>query len=166
MKLSEVKNKRAVIYVLVGLPGSGKSTWVQNNSHELGDFAYISTDKHLEDMAKEQNLTYNQSFNVNFKEADKRNKESLLNAIKHNKNIVWDQTNMGSAKRRKILNQIPNNYTKIAVVFSVDDEELHKRLETRHKETGKYISKNVIDEMKNRYEEPSYEEGFTEIRKV
>ncbi len=162
MKLENIKSP--TIYVLVGPPGSGKSTWIRSNCDS--SFVVISTDDELELIAKSMNSTYNEIHSTKYKQAEATAKSKFAKAIKDNKNIVWDQTNMGSKKRRGILSSVPGRYRKVAVVFNVEREELDKRLEKRRQETGKHIPKSVVDDMINRYEYPSTQEGFNEIIEV
>ena len=49
------------LYVLVGVPGSGKSTWVKNQKW-ANDCVVVSTDEFVEDYAKECGLTYSEVF--------------------------------------------------------------------------------------------------------
>ena len=47
-------------YQLVGVPGAGKSTWV-NSQEWAKDCAYISTDHHVERQAEFEGKTYNEA---------------------------------------------------------------------------------------------------------
>jgi predicted kinase len=47
------------VYVLVGMPGVGKSTWINKNYHHL---PVVSSDNFIELMARNQNKTYNEVF--------------------------------------------------------------------------------------------------------
>lgn len=155
------------IYVLVGLPGSGKSTWTRNFLASADKpFVVLSTDEIIERIAKETSSSYNQAVNDYYGTADKEMKQNSRNAFKDKISVIWDQTNVGVGKRRKILAQVPKNYRKIAVVFEVDDKELSNRLNRRAEETGKTISPKIVEQMKKDYSEPSKAEGFDEIIKV
>jgi predicted kinase len=163
--IENAPTQQPTIFVLVGLPGSGKSTWVESLRGRM-EFVYLSTDTHLEDYAKTNGVSYNDAFSQFIGEADGKMKAMARQAFSDNANIVWDQTNLSTKKRAKILNQTPKNYRKVAVVFKVDDDELSKRLDNRYKETGKFISKSIIDTMRTTFQEPSTQEGFHEIRYI
>jgi hypothetical protein len=49
------------VYVLVGVPGSGKSTWIKNQDWAQ-DCVVVSTDDFVEDYAKEVGSTYSEVF--------------------------------------------------------------------------------------------------------
>lgn len=166
MRLDEVKSKPE-IYVLVGLPGSGKSTWTKDFLAKSDkDFVVLSTDDIIEAIAKAKNSTYNQVIMSSRDEADKQMKRNASSALSARKNIIWDQTNLGANKRRKILSQVPKEYYKVAVVFEVDEQELQNRLNKREAETGKRISPKIVSDMREAYIEPSKSEGFDSILKV
>jgi len=153
-----------IAYILVGLPGSGKSTWIKNNVDS--SFSIISTDNIIEKIAKQQNKTYSEVFNDNIKYATQQMNHDLDLAIKQGKNIVWDQTNLSAKKRASILNRIPKNYKKICVLFDVPLPVLYDRLYKRGNETGKYIPNKVIGDMLKTYQEPDLSEGFDDIIKI
>lgn len=148
------------IYILVGIPGSGKSTWLKDQSW-LKDSIVISSDNHIEAYATSIGKTYNDVYRDYIKTAEKLVKRDIATAIISDKDVVIDQTNVTAKGRKKKLNLFKNHY-KIAVVFKILDDELYTRL---HSRPGKYISKRSIDKMKMMYEVPSLDEGFDEIWK-
>jgi predicted kinase len=164
MKISNVNDIQPEIYILVGLPGSGKSTWV-NSKIRNSPISYdiVSSDNIIEKIAKKQNKTYSEVFVDNASYANKQIWIDFKNAINSNHSIIWDQTNMSIKKRSDILRKVPENYKKIAVVFNLDDDELIKRLDARAKSEGKTIPSHIILNMKNQYQEPTKNEGFDDI---
>lgn len=146
-------------YVLVGIPGSGKSTWASNQDL-VKDFAYISTDGHVEDYAKSKNKTYSEVFDECIKQASVKMTEDVVKARKENKNIIWDQTSVSVTSRRKKFNILPG-YKMIAVVFETPKpKELARRLASR---PGKHIPDFVINSMINTCVIPTRDEGFDEV---
>ena len=147
------------LYVLVGVPGSGKSTWV-NNQEWAKDCAYISTDKHVEEYAKSVGKTYSEVFKDYMPTAVNLMAADVVDARDAGKDIIWDQTSTTLASRKRKFNMLPNYYA-IAVVFATPDrDELDVRLSGR---PGKHIPKKVIDSMIAGWDEPTEEEGFKEI---
>jgi predicted kinase len=149
---------------MVGTPGSGKDTWVDKFlSLDSGkDYTMVSTDAILERMALQNGMDYNEAFRLFMKDAEREFNETIDQLISENKNVVWNQTNMGLKKRKKILRRF-NSYIAVAVVITIDHNVLMDRLEQREKRTGKYISPSVITQMLDSYSEPSTEEGFESV---
>ena len=150
---------------MIGVPGSGKSTWIRQNLAG-SDYVVVSSDDIIDKIAAEQGINYSQAFDANIGFASGEMKRIFADAIKNNKNIVWDQTNVSKKKRRSILTQVPSNYYKIAVVFETDDKEVYRRLKDRAEKTGKNIPDHVIKSMYASWQAPSLDEGFDEIIKV
>lgn len=147
------------LYVLVGVPGSGKSTWVKNQKW-ADQCVVVSTDEFVEDYAKECGQTYSEVFDDYMPTAVKLMADKVVRAREAGKDIIWDQTSTSVATRAKKIRMLPDYY-KIAVVFNKpDDEELKRRLASR---PGKNVPWAVIDQMWGSWEDPTEEEGFNEI---
>ncbi len=160
MKLIEIEKPRRGI-MLIGLPGSGKSTWIRNflAKEDPSQWTIASTDDILEKWGKEKGLDYNQAFQkFDFKEVNAQMYRDIENAIKNGKNIIFDQTNMNKKSRRAKLQMLPKHYTREAVVFLIPYDQLKNRLKQREKETGKMIPAHVIDSMARSYEPPTRDE--------
>jgi predicted kinase len=147
------------LYVLVGVPGSGKSTWV--NSQEWSqDCAIISTDAYVEAYARSVAKTYSEVFEEFMPKAVDLMAKDVISAKAVDKDIIWDQTSTTKESRYKKFVMLPFYY-KIAVVFKTPAaEELDRRLKSR---PGKVIPQSVVENMINNFEEPSQAEGFDEI---
>lgn len=151
--------KKPKLYVLVGVPGSGKSTWI-NNQTWADDCVVASTDAYVESHAKVLGKTYNEVFAAYMPTAIKQMTARVLDARKQNKDIIWDQTSTTVGSRAKKLRMLPNYY-KIAVVLPTPDkEELQRRLGSR---AGKSIPPNVMQSMISGLTIPTEAEGFDEV---
>lgn len=151
--------------VLVGLPGSGKSTSIPE---DFDGFVY-STDNYIEQCAKMKNSLYNSVFQEFIEPATKAMNEQLEIAIRQKADIIWDQTNMSAKKRRGILSRFPKSYKKICIcriLPRTEDEwdELNSRIAQRARFTGKFIPPHIIEKMADSYVEPTLEEGFDEVK--
>jgi predicted kinase len=147
------------VYVLVGVPGSGKSTWVADQNWGK-DCVYVSTDEYVERFAKRLGKTYNDVFDTVMPRAVKLMARTVVRARNSNRDIIWDQTSTTVKSRLKKFNMLPDYYH-IAVVFKTpDNNELQKRLASR---PGKNIPRSVVDSMIKNFEMPTEEEGFKEI---
>ena len=146
-------------YQLIGVPGSGKSTWIKNQDWALG-LTIVNTDSFVEDYARTQGKTYSEVFKDYMPRAVELMAEQVVFAREHGHTIIWDQTSTTVASRAKKFRMLPD-YEHIAVVFRTPDrDELDVRLSGR---PGKHIPKNVVDSMIEGWEEPTVEEGFKEI---
>ena len=146
-------------YQLVGVPCSGKSTWVDNQDWAL-PCAKISTDKWVEIYAKEVGRTYSEVFADFMPTAVDLMAKEVVAAREIGRDIIWDQTSTTIASRAKKFCMLPD-YEHIAVVFKTPEaDELKRRLESR---PGKSIPDHVIKSMIDNFEIPTEEEGFKEI---
>jgi predicted kinase len=147
------------LYVLVGVPGSGKSTWIKDQIWALG-LTIVSTDAFVEDYARAQGKTYSEVFTDYMPTAVNLMAEQVVFAREHGHDIIWDQTSTTIASRARKFNMLPDYYA-IAVVFRTPSrDELDVRLSGR---PGKHIPKTVIDDMIKNWDEPELDEGFQEI---
>lgn len=147
--------------MLVGMPGSGKSTWVNYHCSPT-TYVYCSTDALIEAYAKKQGKTYNEVFQEHIKEATRQMNIQMQWAFLNNISVILDQTNLTKASRAKKLSSVPKNYYKGCVVIPVPErEEWLRRLDR----PGKTIPKFVIENMLKSYEEPTDDE-FDEIVRV
>lgn len=149
----------AKCYQVIGVPGSGKSTWIANQAW-ASDCVIVSTDEFVEDYAKEVGSTYNEVFDDYMPTAVKLMADKVVCAREAGKDIIWDQTSTSVKSRKRKFSMLPD-YEHIAVVFKTPEkEELDRRLASR---PGKNIPANVMKMMIDNLEMPSEEEGFKEI---
>jgi predicted kinase len=145
--------------MLVGVPGSGKSTWVKNQDWAK-DCVVISTDKYVEEWAESVGKTYSEVFQEYMPIAVVKMADAVNGARDAGKDIIWDQTSTSISTRSKKFKMLPDYYA-IAVVFKTPPaSELMKRLASR---PGKEIPWEIVTDMINKFEMPSLEEGFKEI---
>jgi len=148
-------------YQLVGVPASGKSTWIKNQTWALG-LTVVSTDTFVEDYVKKVGKTYSEVFKDYMPTAVDLMVEQVVFARKHGHTIIWDQTSTSIASRERKFNMLPD-YEHIAVVFKTPEKaELERRLASR---PGKTIPLDVVEQMAFdlTMEPPTEEEGFKEI---
>jgi hypothetical protein len=146
-------------YQLVGVPGSGKTTWINNQDWAL-TCARVSTDKWVEIYAKEVGRTYSEVFNSFMPTAVDLMAREVVVARELKRDIIWDQTSTTVKSRTRKFNMLPD-YEHIAVVFETPDRiELKRRLASR---PGKEIPDEVVEGMLASFEMPTEEEGFKEI---
>lgn len=149
------------MYMLIGVPASGKSTWVKKNR---GNAVVISSDNLIEAYAVEQGKTYNDVFKEQIKIAAKLAMGNAVMAFAADKDVIWDQTNLTMKSRAGKLAMVPNHYRKVAVFFPTPlEEEWQRRLNSR---PGKSIPSHILDNQVEMMELPSIEEGWNTIEYI
>ena len=145
----------AKLHLMVGIQGSGKSTYSQKLSKEL-NCKIISSDevRKMNPNLEEKNV---------FPEVYRLCAEELRN----NKDVIFDATNITPNVRSRNVNAIKSIFAdfKICVYFINTDVEICKeRVEKRNKLDGEiFIPLEVIESYSKNIIPPTYEENFDEI---
>lgn len=146
-------------YILIGIPGSGKTTWAFNQDW-INNCVYISTDKIVEEHAQTLKKTYSEIFENYMPQAVNIMIQQVLDAKNKNKDIIWDQTSTTIISRIKKFRLLPE-YDHIAVIFPIPNkEELERRLKNRPE---KIIPEHIIKGMIDNFQPPTLNEGYREI---
>jgi tRNA uridine 5-carbamoylmethylation protein Kti12 len=165
-RIVEIASSKPTVIVLVGLPGCGKSTFLKLLGYRMS-FVTASTDNIIEDLAKNEGITYTEMFNkINFASIKKQMDNSIHDAVKNSQHVAIDQTNMGKKKRMSLLEFFPVSWNRVCVVFDVDEKIHNQRLSDRAKNTGKVIPEFVMKNMISNYNPPTKSEGFDFIFNV
>lgn len=153
----------STVYMMIGLPGVGKSTYISETEH-LSEAKLISSDAYIEEQARYRQKTYNELFDSLIKNASSKAKYEFHVGLEENTDMVIDRTNMSKKSRQWWIDLAKKNgATLVAYVFWVPGnyvEEHAKRLASR---PGKVIPENVMKQMVASYEAPQFSEGFDEI---
>lgn len=147
--------------ILVGLPGSGKSTYIANSMDP--SVWVFSSDNIIENIAFEYGLTYNEAFKDLIAFADKTCRNEFKCAVaNHENDLVVDRTNLTIKSRRTWIEPLnEKGYHITVVVFPVPEkDEWERRLNSR---PGKTIPDDIIQNMMRNFQFPTVEEGFDDI---
>ena len=152
--------------LLVGVPASGKSTWIENRPPK--DDAYVaSTDWHITDIAEQYGMTYDEAFKDLIGFAEKAVWKDLEDAAKCGECVYIDRTNLSIKTRRKFIDKFKlHRYEIECIVFpmpgtdKLPTEEWNRRLDSR---PGKTIPGHILSSMIEHYEVPTEAEGFSKI---
>lgn len=171
--LEETSHKKK-LYVLVGPPSIGKSTWIQQTFGSEKPYI-ISRDDIVDQVAGSMGLTYDDMFSQTpeMKAANDIINSKLKNRIdtasQQDRDIVVDMTNMSAFARKNAL-QAGSDHEKIAVVFPFHGaENIIKRVAAKRaakiKANGgsKTIPDAAFDRMFSNYQEISPDEGFDRV---
>ncbi len=150
-----LKDRRMTI--LCGLPCSGKSTTAQRYK-DIG-FTIISRDDIVMELSGKEK--YDEAWKiVDQNKVDKIEQQRFSQAIKENKNIVIDKTNLSRKNRRKYISALPDNYIVDCLIFATPYDEIMERNTQRE---GKTIPKSVYFDMMKSFCLPLKSEGINEI---
>lgn len=142
------------LIMLIGLPGTGKSTFRNNFlKHNIRDWVILSSDDYIEWVAQKANKTYSEVFRFEAKNAESNLLSVAKSAILSGKNCLWDQTNLSEKSRKKRLDMFPKTYTTFGHIFHPPGEEKHKKILANRPE--KFIPWSIIENMKSTYQTPS-----------
>lgn len=151
-------------YMLIGVPGAGKSTWAEPFLLRKDAFKLISSDAYIERIAASMGKTYGDIFKATIGEATKWMEDQLNEAVSKANNLIWDQTNLTLKSRRQKLNRLMDaGYAVTAVAFECPAAELERRRLERAAKTGKDIPPSIIESMTSQYVRPTRLEGFTKV---
>ena len=142
------------LYITVGLPGSGKSTYAKNFIKDK-EIEYLSSDSLRAVYGKSEEDQSVTSFVFG------HIKKKVDEFLKDDKNILVDATSVNRKERSDYINTAKKYGAKIVViVFKMDRQGLIERNKKRGEQGGRVVPDWVIDKMLAKYEEPSYDEGI------
>ncbi len=149
------------LILMVGAPGSGKSTWsskyLTNNPHTV----ILSSDKFRAIFGKDEN---DQSVTGRVFSHIKIETDEYL---KKGNDVIIDATNVDKKSRKDWVYLAKKHNAKlIAYIFLMDRDTLVKRNQERGNRGGRNVPPEIIDLLLSRYVPPTKEEGFDEINFV
>ena len=145
------------LYITVGLPGSGKSTYAKEFIKGK-DVEYLSSDELRAVYGKDE--TDQTVTPIVFGHIKRKVDEFLKNG----KNVLIDATNVNLRERSNYINTAKKYGVKVvALVFNMDRQGLIDRNKKRGEQGGRVVPDWVIDKMLNKYQNPDFNEGFDTI---
>ena len=141
------------VYVMVGIPASGKSS-IAKKVAEDNNAVILSSDAIRAELYGDESVQGDPAevFGLLYRRAY----ENLV----MNKNVIIDATNVSCKTRRNIMNKFRNLDVKFIAVYC--DISLDEALK-RNSERSRNVPYFVIQRMYNQLVEPSYDEGFDNI---
>ena len=137
------------LFMTIGLPGSGKSTWANSTGHPVYSSDAIREELGLDPTKKEDNQK-------TFDELHKRIRDALQRG---GPSVIYDATNMNRKKRMEFLRSLTFSVAKIAVLFTTPVDICVERDSKREKPVGK----DVIMRMLGNFNAPWFYEGWNNI---
>lgn len=134
------------VYLMSGLPGTGKDTWISNN---LCDIPMISLDEIRHEL--KISPTDNQGIVANFA------KERAKDYLRHHKPFVWNATNITQTTRRQLVSLFESYNAHVHIIYVETD---WKSLHDRNKGRRDVVPEKVIERMLGKLELPEVYEAF------
>ena len=147
-----------MIHLLVGVQGSGKSTFARKYSKEL-NCKIVSTDEIRKS-------------NPGIVETDVWSKtyETLAQSLKDNIDVIFDATSITKKVRKRFFDEVSKygvEVKAIAYYLQTDVNECVSRVKARNENANElYLPPEVVFSYQEKLELPSLEEGFLEIKTV
>jgi len=135
------------LYVMCGISGSGKSTWISQN---LPEFEVISLDEIRTELNGKRDCQKNRGQVLQLA------KQRLKTALASKRNVVWDATNIRK-DFRKIICDLGLNYGALITIVALQIKE--GILRTNNKSREHAIDDDIIFSQLNKLEWPSVTEG-------
>ena len=155
-------NHEPWLFMLIGLPNSGKSTYRNSPGCPLN---FLSSDNYIEQIARILGTTYSDIFSSLIKHSTKAVNRDLESYLSKDYSFVWDQTNLTFKSRFGRLSRIPFYYRRMAVFFDVPWDIIIERNEKR-KIDGRNVPYDVLMKMRDEMEPPEFSEGFDAIQYI
>lgn len=152
------------VYILIGICGSGKSTWSKNfvSDSQRGQNTVIINKDKIREM-----LFGRYIFKPSMEElVHDLSVKDALKALNYGINIIIDETNITKERREKWIDIVKKEMScdiKIVYVYFTENQ---RNLENRMKDPRGTSSKKweaVIESMKNRFEVPTEDELYDEL---
>ena len=149
-------------YMLIGVPGSGKTTYRDKMFKMRNNIFYASTDDIIESISYNYGVTYSSFFKILYPFALEIMTRDINRYMTNEHPFVWDQTNIDMKSRGPKIKMLKDNhYIVKAVAFDPPPiDVLKERLNNR---PGKLIPWNVMESMLKKYEPPCMSEGFETV---
>lgn len=142
----------STLYILIGLPGSGKSTWAEKE--RKNNQVIISSDTYRKLLfGDETDQTHNS-------EVFNKMRSDTYTYLKNGVDVIYDATNICIKDRRNIISAAKEVGSKVVGVLFITPIPACKE---RNKNRSRTVPEHVYDKMLRRFQMPLLGEGFDEI---
>lgn len=146
------------LFIMIGAPGSGKTTWCNNNVPK--NAVYISRDEIRFNIIKDKDSYFSKEKMVYNIFTNKINE-----ALESGLDVYADQTSLNAGSRKKLINALNKKPDEIIGIYFTTPLDIV--LQRNAQRTGRaLVPEDVVVNMFNSLTRPTLDEGFTEILEV
>lgn len=148
--------KRPTFYMMVGVPGAGKSTTIKKIQEVNPTAVVVCPDEYRKELGGSYNY-----FKEEGKIWNQLAPKDTNDALKAGKDVIFDATNVALKRRKDVLKKVKVPSRNIAIVVEVTLETALKQNQLR--EEDKIVPEHVINNMFNSFAYPTETEGFAVV---
>lgn len=155
-----MEKSKTQLIILVGIAGSGKSTWIKNHFTSFPGYTkVVSRDEIRFSLVKDDEEYFSHETEVYNKFI-----EEIKDGLKHCDTTIADATHINEASRAKLLRALGNSLKDVKVIAVVLKPSLQVALaQNAQREGRKLVPRGQVRRMWYQFTKPTLEEGFDEI---
>ncbi len=146
------------IHLMVGIQGSGKSTFSKKLSEQLNIIIASTDEVRKQNKGIDEQLVWPLAYKM------------CADELKKGKDVIFDATSITPKVRARLINNIKELYDSFEIgcyYFDVKPEICKERVRTRNNIEGElYLPLEVIDSYHERLIKPTLDEGLTFIKVI
>ena len=148
------------LYIMVGIPGSGKSTWIANHKSSFSrPYKIVSRDEIRFSLVAEDEEYFSKE-----KEVFKKFVEAIKEGLDSDLDVYADATHINEASRTKLLRALGCSLKGIKVEAIVIKPPFDIIEQQNAQRTGReFVPLSAIRRMNGQFTMPSCEEGFNKV---
>lgn len=148
------------LWIMVGIPGSGKSTWIRNHENFFQpSYEIISRDQIRFNLLEEGDNYFSKE-----KEVWKKYIDNTIVSLVMNEHTILDATHLNEYSRSKILRALKDHLINVEINAIMIDTGLEVALRQNNYREGIYkVPESAIYNMNSSMTTPTLEEGFDNI---